>query len=754
MQRIFISHASADTAVARTLSEDLRNCGHDVTVDLLDLKLGASLIDFMNTALSGSEIVLILHSKASKQAKWQNIEMDAAIWREVEQGGCRVIVLKLDDSDLPPLLGMKFYGSLTESAYDETLSRLTSELLSRETATTIFNRALAVGSPNPFWRVRAEYFEDELPKLLAEAFSQPEAAKIGLLEEMKPCFLEGSRGTGKTMLLMSLRARILASRRNTNKSIDQLFGFYIRLDRGAFCNAGITAANDGRFDLIDPKLLIQLAETFSQEFYLVLIESLFSEIDFFVKSGEFNLSRAEETAFLDAVFTRIHGPGQSAPQSIESFLDHCADLHRKLADFVRRRFIYDEVGTVVPIATLDTNAFRKIVAITKGFFPRLAKSQLTILLDEYENLFSYQQIVVNSLIKLGPPAFSVKVARKLGTQQSSRTTIGQDLQEIHDYNQVPLIYPVENPNEFKKYYDLLDSIVANLLKSQGYQAMRLTEILQVEDSMEVDPDKLRNEVLSLLDMNEHEFASLTEQEQKEKFTYYREAALFRLVYGKKGMRAEKRYCGAQQLAFISSGVIRWFQEILGMAYHLEYGLKKPPECLIISPESQTQSVHIVSNHNLAALSRNVEEHGERLKYLLLDLGDCLRHKLLRHRSEPEAGRISITNPEQLETDKFRETAELLRVGLREGVFQTLSGRPGMRPKHGEPQPVEFNISRIYAPALQFSPRFRWKTTVLCSELRGLIDPDSRQITKSKLMRKIAKMKGDDGQAEIQYGEAT
>jgi len=752
MFRIFISHAGADTAIARRLSDDLRNTGHDVTVDLYNLKIGDNVIDFMNAALL-AHLIIILYSQHTKHTVWQKLEVDAAIWQEAQTKACKVVLLRLDKTEVPPLLGTKVYADFDDNTYFDVLQRLLNELLSEDTDSVLFNRALAVNTQNPFWRVRAEYFADSFPGLLAEAFSPPEAAKMGILEEMRPCFLAGSRGTGKTMLLMSLRARTLASRPRATKTIQQLFGFYLRLERGAFCNAGITAANDGDFAMIDPILLRQLAETFSQELHLSLIESLLSELHFFVQSKRLSLSAADESALVAALHARMHGPSVSPPQTVGTFLNHCGELHRQLSDFIRRRFIYLESSITAPLTTLDTSVLSWFVATAKRFFPELSESQFTLLLDEYENLFPYQQIVANNLVKFGPPSFSVKIARKLGTHQTSRTTTGQELQEIHDYNLIPLIYSVENPNEFKQYLRLLESIVSNLLRSQGRKEASLSDMLPVDESPEVDLDELQREIMVLLRLSPTEFADLPERTKAERVTYYREAAIYRLIYRRKGTRAEKRYCGPQQLAFISSGVIRWFQEILGMSYHLEFELTESPLQVMLSPANQTRAVHIVANHNLSALDSNVETYGEELRYFLLDIGDCLRHKLLCHPSEPEGGRISISNPEQLKADKFRHLEELLRVGRREGVFQTITGRPGMRPKHGEPQPVEFNIARIYAPALQFSPRLRWKTSVICSELRGLLDSERRQTSKSRLMRKMARAPEDNEQGNMFTEEA-
>ena len=564
MKRIFISHASADSDMAKRLCHDLRNTGHEVAVDLYALKLGDDLVAFMNESLSQAHVIIILYSRATEQARWQLQELSAAIWQETAQEGARVIVLKLDRAKLPPLLGPKIYGSLEDENYASTFSRLCTDLLSFPTDTALLNQALSEGSPNPFRRVRAEYFDEDMPKLLADAFAPPGSAKFGALEEMKPCFLEGSRGTGKTMLLLSLRARILASRTNASKTPGQLFGFYLRLERGGICNAGIRVDSSSELAHLDRETLNKLAETFAQEFYLSLVESLVSELSFCVSSKFIDMSRAEEAEFVGGIFRIMYGFGKEAPSSFERLLDHCADTHRQLSEYVRRQFIYQE-STSPPIAALDMTTIRRIVILAKKSFLQLSSSQFTLLLDEYENLLTYQQAVVNTVVKMAPPSFSVKIARKVGTHQSSETTIGQDLQEIHDYNQIPLVYSVEEPFEFGKYIELLDSIVRNLFVSQGFSSSGLGNMLPIDESPEVDAPMLHSEILALHRLREEEFSHLSAAEQSEKITYYKEAAVYRLVYGRRGVRAEKRFSGIKSIAFISSGVIRWFQEILGMA---------------------------------------------------------------------------------------------------------------------------------------------------------------------------------------------
>ena len=179
-----------------------------------------------------------------------------------------------------------------------------------------------------------------------------------------------------------------------------------------------------------------------------------------------------------------------------------------------------------------------------------------------------------------------------------------------------------------------------------------------------------------------------------------------------------------------------------MGYYLgSDGKESDAGHLVISPEVQNQAVHLVSAHNLTSLSRNVEGKGEVLRFFLLDLGGCLRHKLLNHSSEPEAARISLRDPERLGEDGMSELRELLDAGVREGVFEIRDGLPGYLPRHtDEAQAVEYVICRMFAPVLGVSPRARWRTETTCAELLQLIDRGGRlqavRTIKSRWVREV------------------
>jgi TIR domain len=266
MIQIFISHAGADVKIAERLAQDLKNAGHETKVDTRELRLGSDSIDFMNQSIADADAVLILHSKHTPEATWQQLEMNAALWNEIAQNGGKCIIIRLDDTLLPPLLGPKVYGTIDPTApelYQKLLEDLCRSFLPDKTVSSIVSDAFRADSRNPFRRIRAEYFEDR-PDLLARTFAPPDALKMGALEDVKPCFLEGSRGTGKSMLLLSLRARNLLLRIKPPPDRYRIFGFYLKLSRGAVCNAGVLSEGDS-----DPRLLeqeaIQVTDISSQE---------------------------------------------------------------------------------------------------------------------------------------------------------------------------------------------------------------------------------------------------------------------------------------------------------------------------------------------------------------------------------------------------------------------------------------------------------------------------------------------------------
>ena len=735
IKRIFVSHAGPDAAIATKLAEHLRNAGHEAVVDTRDLSLGDNAIEFMNEEIANAAAVIILFSVHTSSAKWQKLEIDAAVWNEVASDGGRCIVVRLDDTKIPPTLGPKVYGRLVPNDRDS-LRKLVDDigavLFGGETASSVVVAAFRDDSPNPFRHLRAEFFERH-PALHAKAFALPEPIKVGALEDMMPCVLEGYRGTGKSMLLLSLRGRNFLERNDSERAAPQRFGFYLKLTRGAICNAGIEI--DAVWcDSGDKAVLTDVAE---QELMLQLTESLFSELAYCAKHALIDWDRDRERRLCESADKLLFDATDTKAVSFEDMKDAFSNLHKRLANFIRRKFIYQEAASV-PTTTFDREQFKRVVDLVRRAVPALESSTFVVLLDEYENLFPHQKKIVNGLIKFGPPDFSIKIARKLTSRDTSSTTMEQDVQEIHDYTRVPLVYDVENKADRKAYCDLLRHIVVNMVKLDDDRPCDVDELLPCFGSLEVGEAEYLAEVAKLCKLTPEAFENLTDEKRRKKKTYYGPAAVYRALVGNRGPHPEKQFAGFNQLAFLGSGIIRYFQEFLSVGYHLTFGIGPVPGGpLVIPADRQSRAVHVVSQHNLTTLSRNVERHGEKLKRFLLDLGGCLRHKLLKHTSEPEAARLTIKDPEMLEDESMAALKNIFMVGEREGVFQTKEGLPAFKPKHGtDPQPTEFNICRVYAPVLQISPRLRWRTEVKCADLRGLLEPGKRDAAVRRLKRAV------------------
>ena len=157
------------------LAEQLRNAGHQTKTDVLDLSLGDNLIDFMNKAIANAHIIVILWSTSSKGAKWQNLEIGAALWSEHEGNGGKCVVLRLDDTPLPPLLSPKLFSTL-DTNDRESLKTAVQEICKvaapGPSPSSLVATALQRDSKNPFRHLRAEFFEDR-PDLHVQAFAQP-----------------------------------------------------------------------------------------------------------------------------------------------------------------------------------------------------------------------------------------------------------------------------------------------------------------------------------------------------------------------------------------------------------------------------------------------------------------------------------------------------------------------------------------------------------------------------------------------------
>ena len=123
--KVFISHASNDKPFVDRLAADLAANSIPIWYDKLDLRIGDSIPGNINSGLSSSKYFGIVLSKAAVASVWVREELNAALMRQVSNGGTFILPMLLEECELPPLLAHRkfvdFRGDYT-SALNELLS--------------------------------------------------------------------------------------------------------------------------------------------------------------------------------------------------------------------------------------------------------------------------------------------------------------------------------------------------------------------------------------------------------------------------------------------------------------------------------------------------------------------------------------------------------------------------------------------------------------------------------------------------------
>jgi hypothetical protein len=103
--KIFISHSSKDSEIARWLANKLDESGADVWIDHNRLKAGSSIPDSINAALKSCNIFILLWSNSVVNSDWVNIEWTSALMDQKT----KIIPILLDETPLPNILRRLYY---------------------------------------------------------------------------------------------------------------------------------------------------------------------------------------------------------------------------------------------------------------------------------------------------------------------------------------------------------------------------------------------------------------------------------------------------------------------------------------------------------------------------------------------------------------------------------------------------------------------------------------------------------------------
>ena len=111
-RRVFICHATEDKSTARRLAAYIRQAGAEVWLDEWEIKVGDSIVEKVNSGLSGATHIILLLSSTSVLKPWVRREFSSALMRQLSSNSVRLLPVLLDTCDVPAILSDIKYADL------------------------------------------------------------------------------------------------------------------------------------------------------------------------------------------------------------------------------------------------------------------------------------------------------------------------------------------------------------------------------------------------------------------------------------------------------------------------------------------------------------------------------------------------------------------------------------------------------------------------------------------------------------------
>lgn len=101
---LFICHASEDKPVAHALARFLHRRGAQVWFDQWEIRVGDSIVQKINDALSSISHLAVLLSRDSINKPWVTKEFSSTLMRQLADNTVTILPVRLDDSPVPAIL--------------------------------------------------------------------------------------------------------------------------------------------------------------------------------------------------------------------------------------------------------------------------------------------------------------------------------------------------------------------------------------------------------------------------------------------------------------------------------------------------------------------------------------------------------------------------------------------------------------------------------------------------------------------------
>lgn len=614
-----------------------------------------------------------------------------------------------------------------------------------------------------FGQVRAEYASDEE---IFELFSTP--AYWDALVGIRPCFLVGGRGTGKTTALKGLSFRGQA-RLNGEEIADwSTVGAYLRIQ------TNVVSAFQGK-RLSDD----EWAPFFGHYLNLQLSDRVF---DFLQWRGETigirtNLSEEYLQLFADSLgitFEWSHDDPEDMLRRVRRALQRQAAKLEFAVNNPRRLHEIDVSALGVPIGHL-TGSLQTDTAL-KG-------REFLFAIDEYENLRPYQQAVVNTLVKhVGDAPYTIKVGVR-DSEGWNRETLapGQYLTAPADFEVVDIVRSLPDG----AFAQFARSICASRLRAIG--GADVLAITKLFPGMSIADEAEHLGVQAMLDRaaeglvksgaDEDDLAAWYQMPRLEQamIPYWAEssgspllsvlrealaaprkwttrtnnysyALLFTIRRRVRGTR--KYYAGWSVYMHLAAGNIRYALQLVHEA--LSQHLRNGGTLLVPIPvELQTKAAAAVGHRMLRELQGSSPEGGSLTK-LALGLGRVFGVMAAEpHGHAPEVNQFRVDRASSVYDE--HATEGLLREAVAQGCLVSFDGNKRASVS-GETANFDYQLHPIFSAYFVVGHRSKRRMTLRASDLLALANDRTGSTVKSLLAGSAPRASGDLPPQLAIYGE--
>jgi len=750
--KVFITYSHKDKNFVDEIETSItESTSVNICIDKKILKPGDSILKIFE-AIETSDFLIPILSINSIDSEWCKKELEVAIVKDIEEKKFSVIPVIKEGEDWDKLceqMPLKLRGALRDkimarfdqNEYKEEFMKLMMILRNENISPEDISAEVEdPKSGNPFRRVRAEHFENQ--RIFAKLFTEP-TQDYDVIISTKPAFIEGSRGSGKTMILNSLQARYAVQKSNAKSLLEAklpYFGVYCKISRESFSSL----TNESKS--IDQGILENL---FYNELIFKLVQCLIDEIKECAKQQFIRLKASTKKNLSEEVAQSLRLDDQKATdlETLEFLIEEQLDIITDFIDWESR-----QDNPKYQMKSLKRRHLENVCKVLKKHIIPINNLSIFFLIDEYENLKDFQKKILNTLIKWHSfQTWTFKVALKKRGFSTPQTLEAQELELGPDYSKVDLDFDTFNPakTSYHNYSNYIKSICNKILETEKFKEKDIKNLLERRELKHdnLTKQELVDEVKEMLSKRKRgvKWEDLDKNKQNEKLNHYEVAAYYRLLKNKR-----RKFGGFDDFILLSSGIVRTFLELCARAYYFsnKSGNNPKKEDKIIV-KYQTESTYSLSDYYLGRLRGNIEELGPTIHNFVLVIGDIFKGKLLEHLSEPEAARLSVSDPFKMEEIKVSvpyknkenewSVKKILDVAIMHSVLHESSSRGGRRPRRfAAEQPNDYILNRIFAPTLGFSLRPRWQTEFTSKEIQGLLDYETHKDVRKILMEKFSK----------------